>query len=397
MPYVACITRSDDVFNLAMCEIDTGDFFVTSAHADFHYMLAEIAVHHPSEIVTDSSLGTHVDTLKRFDAKIVKMQNSNMYENFLDLHGVESSRCDMPGLKNTAGMLYYHLIQSQKISVHVIQTITFHTAGYYVPLDEVAQEFIGTRCKDEMGPLVKMLNQTKTEMGLRFLKEAVNKPITNILTIDRRLEIVEYMVTDSWMRKTMQDILMCMHDIPKIMGKCALKGIDDVDIQNIHQTLKGMHKIKNLLFDFEGHVGMAEEIAEEMKDGLEHLQEVMSAIEDGCAPNDILDMLFDNLNLIGDHMHHIALLDMLCGFADIAIQNKYTKPYLTYSSEEITIKNGRHPIDKNADKAKIEATILLMAYIGSFVPADSCILPPIWDMQIFIMSKMNGGKYFRSE
>ena len=98
----------------------------------------------------------------------------------------------------------------------------------------------------------------------------------------------------------------------------------------------------------------------------------------------------------------VAAVDVLCSFANVALRNQYTKPDITIDGS-IDIKAGRHPvvelmltdevfvpndlyIDNKADRMSIitgpnmsgkstymrqAALIVLMAQIGSFVPADS--------------------------
>ena len=100
----------------------------------------------------------------------------------------------------------------------------------------------------------------------------------------------------------------------------------------------------------------------------------------------------------------ISELDMLLSFACVAESNNYVKPTIT-DERIIKIENGRHPVvekvnkndyvpndiimDKNVDILLITgpnmagkstymrqlAIIVIMAQIGSFVPASSCMIP----------------------
>lgn len=113
--------------------------------------------------------------------------------------------------------------------------------------------------------------------------------------------------------------------------------------------------------------------------------------------NEVLKSLYD----IQENAKIISELDVLLNYAKIAIRNRYSKPILN-NSTKILIKEGRHPvverkleidefiandlyIDNNADYLMIitgpnmsgkstylrqNALIVLMAQIGSFVPAS---------------------------
>lgn len=106
---------------------------------------------------------------------------------------------------------------------------------------------------------------------------------------------------------------------------------------------------------------------------------------------------------VQNNAHQIAQLDCLCGFTQLAKENNYTEPVLN-DSTEIEIRNGRHPVIEkqlplgeayiandvvlNRDNQQIimitgpnmsgksailrqTALIVLLAQMGSFVPAES--------------------------
>lgn len=119
--------------------------------------------------------------------------------------------------------------------------------------------------------------------------------------------------------------------------------------------------------------------------------------------NDLVLNLSDYTVPIQHNASLIAQIDCLCSFASLAISNKYVKPTVD-DSYSLTIKNGRHPVietclpvgeeyipnDVYLDNEKQQiimitgpnmsgksailrqtALIVLLAQIGSFVPADS--------------------------
>ncbi len=116
---------------------------------------------------------------------------------------------------------------------------------------------------------------------------------------------------------------------------------------------------------------------------------------------DILNYIMRTYLEIKENSEVIAFLDLLLGLSLLAIENEYTKPEFIDGSQYIEIENGRHPvIEKNLDletfipnslqfddekrliiltgpnmagKSTVmrqTALIVLMAQIGSYVPAD---------------------------
>ena len=102
---------------------------------------------------------------------------------------------------------------------------------------------------------------------------------------------------------------------------------------------------------------------------------------------------------------HVAALDCFCSLAEVAVRNRYTMPEVD-ASRELTIREGRHPVveqtlkdvrfvpndtflNTGSDRLAIvtgpnmagkstymrqTALIVLMAQIGSFVPAQSAVI-----------------------
>ena len=120
---------------------------------------------------------------------------------------------------------------------------------------------------------------------------------------------------------------------------------------------------------------------------------------------DIRKRTSEQLNRIKQSASAVALCDVLCSLANVAVSNGYCRPIMN-DSGIIDIKDGRHPVvelmtkapfvpndtylDKNADRCAIitgpnmagkstymrqVALIALLAQIGSFVPASSASLP----------------------
>lgn len=117
--------------------------------------------------------------------------------------------------------------------------------------------------------------------------------------------------------------------------------------------------------------------------------------------SEVRDFLATKLDIVQETASAVAAVDVLASFADVALKNQYVKPDITLDGA-IEIKAGRHPvvelmltdeifvpndiyIDKKSSRMSIitgpnmsgkstymrqTALIVLMAQVGSFVPAD---------------------------
>ena len=120
----------------------------------------------------------------------------------------------------------------------------------------------------------------------------------------------------------------------------------------------------------------------------------------------IKEILSSNINNLKKLSAAVAQLDMLISFAQVAKSNRYVRPAIVPPSSALVIKEGRHPVveviskerfvandtllDEGENRTMIitgpnmagkstymrqTALIVLMAHIGSFVPAKSAEIP----------------------
>ena len=120
----------------------------------------------------------------------------------------------------------------------------------------------------------------------------------------------------------------------------------------------------------------------------------------------IKEILSSNINNLKKLSAAVAQLDMLISFAQVAKSNRYVRPVIVPPSSALVIKEGRHPVveviskerfvandtllDEDENRTMIitgpnmagkstymrqTALIVLMAHIGSFVPAKSAEIP----------------------
>lgn len=120
----------------------------------------------------------------------------------------------------------------------------------------------------------------------------------------------------------------------------------------------------------------------------------------------LVQRIQDNISSMQKNCRILARLDVLAGFAELAVSNRYCRPQMN-DGKSVEIRNGRHPVietmmpageefvpnDISLDDSKQQIIILtgpnmagksallrqtalicLMAQVGSFVPADSAVL-----------------------
>ena len=149
-------------------------------------------------------------------------------------------------------------------------------------------------------------------------------------------------------------------------------------------------------------------ITEELK---EYEQKILGAEEriyalEAQIYSELVRKIQENISLVQNNCRILARLDVLSGFAELAVSNRYCRPQMN-DSKVVDIKQGRHPVIETMMQAGEEfvpndiyldnenqqliiltgpnmagksallrqtALILLMAQVGSFVPASSATI-----------------------
>ncbi len=149
-------------------------------------------------------------------------------------------------------------------------------------------------------------------------------------------------------------------------------------------------------------------ITEELK---EYEQKILGAEEriyalEAQIYSELVRKIQENISLIQNNCRILARLDVLSGFAELAVSNRYCRPQMN-DSKVVDIKQGRHPVIETMMQAGEEfvpndiyldnenqqliiltgpnmagksallrqtALIVLMAQVGSFVPASSATI-----------------------
>ena len=149
----------------------------------------------------------------------------------------------------------------------------------------------------------------------------------------------------------------------------------------------------------------------EMEENILTAEEKVLEIELEIFDN-IKKVLNDNISILQENAKAIAELDVLISLTIVAINNNYSKPIINKKIKHLTIKNGRHPViedlnnmlnfvpnDTTLDEScstiiitgpnmggkstimRQVALIVLLAHIGSYVPAEfveTCIFDRIF-------------------
>ena len=157
--------------------------------------------------------------------------------------------------QNTIKYLISYLVETQKRSLNHLQKAQFYAVNKYLQLDHNAQSnlelFRSLRTGEKSGTLAWLLDQTKTAMGSRLLKQWLQRPLLDIKQLTKRQNIVQVLLDNYFQRSSLQDYLTKVYDLERLAGRVAFGNVNGRDLIQLATSLVQVPKIKAILRDLQ--------------------------------------------------------------------------------------------------------------------------------------------------
>ena len=150
-----------------------------------------------------------------------------------------------------AGTIFHHITQSLSSAVDHISTIRPILDEYVMGLDGFTvrnlEVFQSLATQGTHGTLIDILDTTVTAGGGRLLKQWLNRPITNLKQLNRRLDIVESFQKKNRTLEDTQNCLKNISDIERILGRVNNGKITPKEINGLHYSLVQIPELISVL------------------------------------------------------------------------------------------------------------------------------------------------------
>ncbi|SEF47090.1 DNA mismatch repair protein MutS [Caloramator fervidus] len=248
--YIVCVFNNHDTISISICDVSTGDFFVTSFKNEKNKLLDELSKYVPSELLlinyqVTNELQEQIDVIKnRFNCLINLVDFSTDYD-ILEKYKYD---CLTDNEKISAARLLDYLTETQKSSLGHIAFIKRYNVSDYMILDSFTRknleltETIRTRSKK--GTLIDVLDKTLTAMGGRLLRKWVEEPLMSIEEINKRLDVVEEFIDNIYVSSDLREFLKNIYDIERILGKISCENANARDLNALKQSIAMLPSIK---------------------------------------------------------------------------------------------------------------------------------------------------------
>ena len=288
--YLMCIIYIGDVYGISVCDVTTGDFYVTEVRS-MRTLTDEIYKFMPSEIICNNAFyvsGFDLDDIKERlhisvfsleswyfdDAEAKKALLDHFHIHSLDGLGIG----DFETGSVSAGALMQYLTETQKNSLSQLTKITPYVTGKYMVIDTSTRrnlELTETlREKNKRGSLLWILDKTKTAMGARLLRTYIEQPLIEKSEILKRQGAIQALVNSAIDREELREYLNPIYDLERIISRISNNTANPRDLVSFRTSLEMLPPIKHILGTFDD--SMLTEINENM-DALTDIAELILA------------------------------------------------------------------------------------------------------------------------
>lgn len=254
--YIVCIYYSGELFGLSACDVSTGDFYVTECK-DITSVSDEIERYMPKELIYSSYVEMSGLNLSEL-AERLKICRTRLSEDYFDIGSARKIIKDHFGKKApvineaqilSCGAMMKYLYETQKNEMSHITDIETYISGRFMILDNYARrnlELTETlREKNKRGSLLWVLDKTKTAMGARMLRSAIELPLLDKVMIEERLDAVEELSDKHIDREEIREYLSGIYDLERLAGRISYRSAGPKDLIAFLSSIKLLKPIKN--------------------------------------------------------------------------------------------------------------------------------------------------------
>ncbi|MGX7196211.1 DNA mismatch repair protein MutS [Enterococcus olivae] len=246
--FLTALAFDGQQYGFAYVDLSTGELR-TAILSDEEAVLNEASALQTKEVVFTSDIPESVEELLTARLGVIFSKQVTYEENaeFQFLTSELPEKLE----KEVTGKLLRYLAITQKRSLDHIQKAVGYQPDHYLKMDyyskfnlELSQSI---RTGKKQGTLLWLLDETKTAMGGRLLKQWVDRPLIQRSQIQARQEQVASLIHAFFERADLQEALTKVYDLERLAGRVAFGNVNGRDLIQLRTSLQQVPYIHQIL------------------------------------------------------------------------------------------------------------------------------------------------------
>lgn len=253
--FLAAVHIDKKIVGVAFLDISTGEFLATEG--SFEYVEQILSNFQPKEVLFEKrktdlfieNFGTKFYTNKLDDWMFSEeAANDRLLKQFettsLKGFGVHDLTF---GVIAASAILYYLDITQHEQLGHITSLLRIEE-NKYVWLDRFTIRNLELFHSPYEGAktLIDVIDRTISPMGSRLMKRWISFPLKDLQPVNERLDIVEYLITNSGFSETLSGLIYQVGDLERLMSKVAVGRINPREVVQLRRALMAVESIKTL-------------------------------------------------------------------------------------------------------------------------------------------------------
>ncbi|HRY77698.1 MAG TPA: DNA mismatch repair protein MutS [Candidatus Izemoplasmatales bacterium] len=244
--YIVSVAESKEKYLLAYSDLTTGQNCIVSTPKDPEGLWSEILNLHTREIVIGPRfnqrplrrfLQTEALTVSVFESSDLPQAYKHLVSDLYDKESLEAF-----------GRLINYLRSTQKQELAHFQKVQVFESTSFLRMDYNSKrnlELVETyRFGSRKGSLFWLLDQCRTAMGSRFLKQNILRPLVDKKKIENRFSLLEALNENFLVREDLKTDLREVYDLERILGRISFGNANAKDLVNLARSLRVMPGLK---------------------------------------------------------------------------------------------------------------------------------------------------------
>lgn len=241
-----------DCYGLAYTDLSTGEIKATSLHG-LNSVLNEISRLETKEVVTSDELPNDLQASLTNLGILVSIAEKQSESHAEITYLSQQIHDEAP--KSAVDTLLNYLFDTQKRSLDHLQQATAYEVAQYLKMDRHSRAnlelTVNLRTQQRSGTLLWLLDETKTAMGGRMLKQWLEQPLLDADILNQRYDKIGELVKEFFGRSALQESLQSVYDLERLAGRIAYGTANGRDLLQLRRSLQQVPEILSILDDLD--------------------------------------------------------------------------------------------------------------------------------------------------
>lgn len=246
--YLCAVLMTGARFGFAYTDLSTGEFKVSELSTE-EEVLNEACVLQTKEMVLASPISENLRKNLKQRLQLVFSEQFEMLEN-AETNFLIQDLCT-PSSIEVAKKLLTYLQVTQKRNLGHLQKAKFYQVEHFLKMDHSSRihlELIKSfRSGKKHGSLLWLLDETKTAMGGRRLREWIMRPLISVSEISARQAMISCLLQNFFERADLQESLKGVYDLERLAARVSFGTINPRELLQLHHSLLQIPRIRTIL------------------------------------------------------------------------------------------------------------------------------------------------------